>query len=215
MWRKYRASVLYFENVTPVSVINNVFVYLRYLDTASFHVTSKWGRIITGPVLVIGMILSMRLYAMLGFVLVNCVNFGVRKLRQRLKKFKATVKNDILVISTLLLVIYILMCAAVSKYYSAEKTTYGDIVFRWIMMLLTISDENLIEDPVQTDGAVWLSLGSTPQTGHTIVLVVLILLGFPIAVTFFAAVVNTMYRLTYNLNEQTRPKKGALQGWWV
>lgn len=178
-------------------------------DTSGFHLTSEWAQIMIAPILVFALALMLQLYAITGFILLNFTNYGMLQLRNRLKKYTASAKYDVLAIATVAFIIYVLICGYVSSLYAGEHTTYRESVYRWIMLLLSIADENLLDE-------LWKSEDDSKGIVTVIfAIITMILIGFHFSALLFASFVNCLYRLTYKLNAQTKHKKGALQGWWV
>ena len=178
--------------------------YYFSTDTFFLRLTSSWGQSIFGPVIVFGIVMATRLYTLCGFIGVNLLNFGIRKIRARLRmRRKASLRFELLALGTALQGSYILFCAGVSTPYARAGISFRSQAFKWLMVLTTISDENMVPD----------SFAEKPI--HLMVPIILILLGYFFTSTFVATVVNMKHRLTYRVNAKSHPKKTGLKGWWV
>lgn len=148
--------------------------------------------------------MATRLYTLAGFIGVNLLNFGIRKVRARLRmRRKPCLRFELLTIATALQGAYIMFSTGVTMPYARTGVTFRSNAFKWLMLLTTISDENLVPEAF------------VEKPHHLLVPVVLIFLGFLFTSTFVAAVVNIKHRLTYRVNAKIHPKQTGLKGWWV
>jgi len=85
--------------------------------------------------------------------------------------------------------------------YAKESISFRILAFKWMLLLTTISDENLVPDSF------------TEHAQHVVVPIILVFIGYLFTSTFVAAAVNCKYRLTYTVNMKMRAKKTGLQGW--
>ncbi|XP_066928986.1 uncharacterized protein [Clytia hemisphaerica] len=192
------------KSMTVMKWIYFTVAHFHGADTLFLHLRSTGGQSVFGPAIVFGIILATRLYTLIGFIGVNLLNFGFRKLRARLRRHrKESLKYEVLLAATALVGLYILFCAGVTTGYARAGVTFQSHSFKWLMLLTTMSDENLIPD----------SFTEKPQ--HIAVPIILIFLGYLFTSTFVAAIVNVKHRLTYRVNAKIPPKSTGLKSWWV